>query len=132
MPQPVDRSKNLEELEGVKLGQAPCAPRAQVTCQGLRQKPIGSFSAENLRIMIEQGAGLAFLVPIALEMLEREPLAEGDFYPGDLLYSMLGVPAAFWRQQPEWRDRLRAIVDSLAEVPMELEEDIEAFRAATL
>ncbi|WP_410636547.1 contact-dependent growth inhibition system immunity protein [Amycolatopsis sp. cmx-4-83] len=31
-------------------------------------------------------------MPLALDLLERDPLAEGDFHPGDLLVALLKVP----------------------------------------
>ena len=44
---------------------------------------------EDLRIMIGQEIGLDYLIPVAVAELEREPLAEGDYYPGDLLANVI-------------------------------------------
>ena len=56
---------------------------------------------EDLRVLVGQQVGL----PVA------DPLAEGDFYPGDLLVSVVRVPAAFWGEHPELGARLRAVVE---------------------
>jgi len=43
------------------------------------------FSVEDLHIMVGQSIGLPYSVPLALQHLPKNPLAEGDFYLGDLL-----------------------------------------------
>lgn len=111
------RQKTLNELEGF-VPSPPTYPSALVnTCHRLRAKPIGQFSAEDLRIMIGQKIGLAFLIPLALERLEADPWVAGDLYPGDLLkVSALASDAGPTR--PELRNRLRAVIDrALGEVP---------------
>ena len=46
---------------------------------------------EDLQIMIGQQIGLPYLVPITLQRLRANVLAEGAFYPGDLLANVLRV-----------------------------------------
>ncbi len=128
---PVDRTKTLDELEGTEQSEPPDDSYLVTTCRRLRRKPVGRFSVEDLRIMIGQGIGLRHLVPLALEALEREPLAQGDYYPGDLLGSVLGVAGEFWAREWEWRDRVHAILAGLARAPEELEEAVTAFRRGT-
>jgi hypothetical protein len=60
--------------------------------------------------MIGQGLGLPYLVPIALEVLEANPFAKGDYYPGDLLKMVASVPLAFWSDHPSYRRRAAHIV----------------------
>jgi len=67
------------------------------TCYSLRKKPLIDFSVEDLRILIGQNIGLKYLIPIALEKLTDNILAEGDFYSGDLLTSVLTSNPDFWR-----------------------------------
>ena len=64
----------------------------------LRNKPLYEMTVEDLRILIGQGIGLKFLMPIALRVLSKDPLAEGMHYPGDLLASVLRAPSAFFAQ----------------------------------
>lgn len=101
-----DRSRSLDELEGDVWGDPEFASFLVTRCHTLRKKPVGDFSIEDLRIMIGQQIGLGFLVPLALEVLESNPLAEGDFYPGDLLSIVLRIPGQFWRQQPDLRKQV--------------------------
>jgi hypothetical protein len=85
------RAKTIEELEGVVLATPDYDSYVVSTVHRLRKKPIDEFTIEDLRIMIGQGIGLAFLIPLAINALERQPLAEGDFYAGDLLSSVIGA-----------------------------------------
>jgi hypothetical protein len=69
----------------------------------LRRRPVGQLGIEDLRVLVAQRVGLDVLVPLALARLEENPLAEGDFYPGDLLVAVLRVPPAYWQSRPERR-----------------------------
>ncbi|MEE2937847.1 MAG: contact-dependent growth inhibition system immunity protein [Planctomycetota bacterium] len=55
------------------------------------QKPIEDFTSEDLRIMIGRNIGLQFLMPTVVTALEDNPLAEGDFYLGDLLKNVTSI-----------------------------------------
>lgn len=68
-----------------------------ITCHRLRKKPLVDFSVEDLRIMIGQNIGLKYLVPIAIELLDDNILAEGDLYEGDLLTAVLSSDVGFWK-----------------------------------
>jgi len=70
---------------------------------------VRQFSVEDLRIMIGQNIGLQYLVPLALEHLQKNPLAEGDFYPGDLMKAVLSADSSFWREHPQWRNEIEEI-----------------------
>jgi CDI immunity proteins len=72
-----------------------------VECNALRKKPIKDFTLENLRQMIEQNMGLEFLIPVALEEIEKNILAHGDNYPGDLLMNLLTCEAMYWEQHKD-------------------------------
>lgn len=70
-------------------------------------KEICELSTEDLRIMIEQEFSLNDLVPIALELLEKSPLAKGSLYPGDLLYSVLKINTSFWQKKFVLQEEVR-------------------------
>jgi hypothetical protein len=52
---------------------------------------------------------LDVLVPLAIERLRDDPLAEGDLYPGDLLAALRRVDPGFWRRQPALAAALRSL-----------------------
>jgi hypothetical protein len=110
-----DRSKSLQELEHDECGDATYDSHVVRACHGLRRKPLRDFTAEDLRLMIGQAVGLVYLVPMALERLEENPLAEGDFYAGDLLAAVLGIDDTYWRTNENSSERLRRIIIQLRE-----------------
>jgi hypothetical protein len=53
---------------------------------------LDDFTVEDLRIMIGQKKiGLVHLLRLAIKTLTIDPLAEGDYYPGDLLMNVIGA-----------------------------------------
>ncbi|WP_410628483.1 contact-dependent growth inhibition system immunity protein [Amycolatopsis sp. cmx-8-4] len=110
----VDESLTLEQIEDRHWGNPPAdATRLIKTVYELRQKPIGSFGIEDLRILLLQQESVEVLVPVALTHLEKNPLAEGDFYPGDLLTAVLKIPQAYWQQHPDQRRRASAVITAV-------------------
>jgi hypothetical protein len=109
MLSPSDLDKSLQELEQSDWGEPTYHSHLLTTVHRLRRVPLRKFNVEDLRIMIGQGIGLLYLVPLALERLRKKPLVEGDFYPGDLLKNMLTADSTFWREHPEWREEVREI-----------------------
>ncbi|WP_433827519.1 contact-dependent growth inhibition system immunity protein [Actinoplanes sp. CA-015351] len=94
------------------------------TVHALRSRPIGELGTESLRLLISRQVGLAVLVPEALGVLEADPLAEGDFYPGDLLTAVLRVPAEHWAVHPDQGARLRAVLAAVD--PAEIDDEVQA------
>ncbi|WP_370950289.1 contact-dependent growth inhibition system immunity protein [Amycolatopsis sp. cg5] len=95
--QSADRRRSLEDVEGERWGGPPAdATRLIAEVHRLRQVPIAELTVEDLRLLIGQQIGLAVLVPVAIEVLQRDPLAEGDMFEGDLLRAVLRVDGGFW------------------------------------
>jgi len=93
----IDTNKTIEQLENIKWGKPNDDDSYLIkTCFELRQKPIVDFSIEDLRIMIGQEIGIDYLIPKALNKLKENILAEGDFYEGDLLKSVLEINKNYW------------------------------------
>ena len=104
-----DLGKSLQVLEGHDWGEPDYDSGLVQECHRLRRVPLREFTVENLRIMIGQNIGLEFLIPLALERLRDDPLAEGDCYPGDLLVNVLGAEATFWKEHADLLDVAREI-----------------------
>lgn len=97
-------------------------------CHQLRTKAVDKFSVEDRRIMIGQGISLPILVPKALTVLEADPLAEGDFFPGDLLASLLRLEASFWKSHHHLRARMSAVLADIDVEAADLARDVGRFR----
>lgn len=104
--------KNLSELERDARGVPVFDSHVVTECHRLRFVALKDFTIEDLRLMIGQNIGLDYLVPLALEHLETNPLIEGDFYPGDLLSNVIRVPRSFWIGHSDLRLRLVPIVET--------------------
>jgi hypothetical protein len=117
-----DRRKSLQDLERNDWGEPEYDSYLVQTCHRLRRVPLADFATEDLRIMIGQEIGLLFLVPLALEKLEQDPLAGGHCYPGDLLNAVLRIPESFWRIHYDMREALRRIIAKTKELLMSLED----------
>jgi hypothetical protein len=53
--------------------------------------------------MIGQQVALSLLVPRAIVVLESDPMAEGDLYPGDLLDVVLRIDRQYWLEnRAQW------------------------------
>lgn len=82
------KERSLEQLEGVWSDSEGISSLIK-RCHSFRKKPLGVLNTEELRTLIGQRIGLSYLLPIALEVLDKNPLAEGDVYAGDLLVSVV-------------------------------------------
>ncbi len=97
------KQKSLESLEK-KIWPTEAANESSYlikTCNQLRKKQLKDFTIEDLRIMIGQSIGLKFLIPLAIEILKTDILAEADLYEGDLLNSVLISDKDYWKQEKE-------------------------------
>ena len=94
----IDLYKTLEELDN-DIWTAPAGEFSflVLTIHRLRKKPLKDFTIEDLRIAIGQNLNLIHLIPIAIKELRQNILAEGDFYEGDLLKSVLTSDINFWQ-----------------------------------
>jgi CDI immunity proteins len=95
------------------------------TVRELRRKPIGGLTVEDMRLLLRQDVGLAYLLPLAVEILRIDPLAEADMCEGDLLAAVLTRSAEVWSEFPELERDVRLIVPELADVPPVLKREVE-------
>ncbi|MEK8035059.1 contact-dependent growth inhibition system immunity protein [Ideonella sp. DXS29W] len=106
----MNTSRTLEQLEGHPWPPPPSdATPLMARCHALRKVPIATLSAGDCRLLIGQDVGARHLVPLALNFAEAEPLLDSDYYPGDLLLSLLGVGAEYWSQHRDQYRRLLAV-----------------------
>jgi CDI immunity proteins len=98
----LDTTRPLEELEGISWGEPTYSSYVVVTYHRIRKKRLFDLTNEELRLGISQQMSLPYLLPIALERLSKDPFVAGDFYPGDLMASVLRVPNEALIGRPEW------------------------------
>ncbi|MFJ3235827.1 contact-dependent growth inhibition system immunity protein [Streptomyces sp. NPDC086787] len=130
MTRPLNRDCSLEELERDRWP-APSADdtRLVATALALRRRPIGELTVEDMRLLIGQDIGLPHLLPLALEVLRDNPMAEGHMYEGDLLSAVLTRNPSVWAECSELSRELRVIVLKLTGLPPDLQRKVERFLA---
>ncbi|MFF2849001.1 contact-dependent growth inhibition system immunity protein [Streptomyces sp. NPDC058001] len=128
MTRPLNRDRSLDELERARWP-APSADdtRLVTTAHALRRRPIGELTVEDMRLLVGQDVCLPYLLPLALEVLRENPMAEGHMYEGDLLSAVLTRHSSVWADFPELGRELRVIVSKLHGLPPDLQQRVERF-----
>lgn len=122
-------TKSLNDLPGRHLGNPPPNATGLVRqCHELHRKPLSSMTPADLRVLISQGFALDLLMPLAMQVLEKEPLIDTAYYPGDLFAAVLGVGASFWASRPNMRASVEVLLDKAQPLPREVEKGLAAFR----
>ena len=98
-------TKSIEQLEKDYWKEPSEFPTDMVKkCYQYRKISIAELTDEQIRLLISQQMGTEYLIGVALEKLEQNILTEGDFYEGDLLVAVSGLPTEFWTEnQTEFR-----------------------------
>jgi hypothetical protein len=104
------RQKSLDDLEGIEGVAHSRATSAGQEANDFRRKPIGELSAAELRRAIVSRMGVQYLIPLAIERLEADPLAATVFAKGDLLLAVLRAEP-HWSGQHGLRPRVRTLVE---------------------
>jgi hypothetical protein len=111
MARKMDTGKSLQELDGQDWGEPSYPSRLVTECHRLRRVPLKELSPDDVRLLLGQRIGQAYLVPLALDYLTADPFVSGRHYPGDLLEMLLMVPNSFWHDHPELRQSAVSIAN---------------------
>lgn len=107
------RYMTIENLEKQDFGNPNEAPTNMVKrCLELCKVPVDKFTVEDLRLMIGQEFSLQYLIPLAIEHLQKDIFAEGDYYPGDLLNNVLSVDTKFWTANRDLWTKINELIKS--------------------
>jgi hypothetical protein len=100
------RHKSLENLEKDEWKIFDSDSRLVRRTKELRKIPLENFTVEDLRLIIGQGFHLDYLIPLAVEKLTEDILAEGDLYKGDLLVAVTNSRQDYWDKLPDQKKEL--------------------------
>ena len=107
----MQENKSLEQLENDYWKDIDFPTTLVKKCHALRKVPLNQLSLEQVRLLLGQRLGTVYLIPIALQFLNENILAEGDFYPGDLLSNVLDLPPEDWRGNEQARIQLTELLN---------------------
>ena len=103
---------NLNQLEQCDWGDPPADATGLIErCYQYRRIPLCELADEHLRTLILQNISLPHLIPLAIAILDDNPLAAGDLNPGALLGTVLNADSKYWVAHPAERARVTAIVE---------------------
>lgn len=112
----------IEEIENIVWAPLPDDSSYLIRkCHELRRKDLNSFSIEEFRILISQNEALEILVPLAIDRLNENIFAEGYFYEGDLLKSVLTSEHTFWTKHTDLKQKVIALFKHNSRKLLELE-----------
>lgn len=93
--------------------------------RSIRNTPVEELTIEDVCKALRQRIHLTAVVPEALAILKREPLA-GEMYDGELLASLSVIDKEFWGENAPFAETLRAIIAPIrAEMDSDLKSDIQ-------
>jgi hypothetical protein len=115
--------ETLDELEGPAWADPDDPSPIVQRIRALGRMPLREFTPEDYRVVITQQRALGTLVPLALELLEAEPFAEGDLYCGDLLVAVARLTPGFWSEHKQLAVRLRRILAAALSRLGEVDDD---------
>jgi len=106
----MDETKSIEELEEDYWRDRDFPTPLVAKCFQYRRVPIKDLSVEQIRLLLGQKIGIKYLLPKALLILQENILAEGDYYPGDLLAYVLTLDNSDWKEHRELRQRFENLL----------------------
>ena len=115
---------SLDELEGEKLNDSDLQSGLIERCIIARKKKLNELTIGEIRTLLDQSIGLKYIIPMALSLLEADPLRSGGLYRGDLLVAILGVHQDYWLCNSVENNRLAEIRISVDEIYQTLSEDV--------
>ena len=106
----MEQLKSIEQLENDFWDNMDFPTPLVEKCFNYRKIPVKNLSIEQVRLLLGQSIGVRFLLPIALEFLQNDILSEGDFYPGDLLSSVLRLEEINWGGNDKLKGEFKELV----------------------
>ena len=97
------QAKSIEQLENDYWPEPDYQTPLIKKCHLFRKMPVDDLSVDQVRLLLGQKIGLKFLLPKAIAILQNDILAEGDYYPGDLLANVLRLDKEDWKNNPNQR-----------------------------
>lgn len=92
--------------------------------RAVRNTPIKDLAIEDLCRACRQRIHLDYVLPLALQALEEDPIA-GSMYEGELIASLVPVPIDYWRHHPAHAATLRMVIEGARrEGVVDLENDL--------
>ena len=119
-----DTWKSLAELDAADAAPAYANPALEKRLTQLQLMPLRKLDPAALLLLIQQGAGLPYAVPLAMQRLADAPFQQAGEYPADLLIAVLEAGDAFWRERPAlWSEMMGVLAAALEAIEAQRVEE---------
>ncbi|CDR33635.1 contact-dependent growth inhibition system immunity protein [Criblamydia sequanensis] len=108
-----DLNKSLQDLENSDWGEPKSDSSLENKCLQLRRVPLMDLKGSDLLRLISQDIGIEYLIPLAIELLRVDPLADRDVYPGSLLGALLEASYKYWDKNPNLREEVEKMYNKI-------------------
>jgi hypothetical protein len=105
----INRKQTIASLKNIKSNSEKATSLTKRVGNLIFNKRVEDLEIEDLRLLIGQNEALDICIPLALEILKSNPMAEGDFFAGDLLKNTLQADIDFWKSNKELKNQLERI-----------------------
>ena len=112
---PHDRSKSIEQLSGYYWLAPDFESNVVLKSHAMRRKPLAELSLEDIRMGVMQQVGVSYLVPLALEVVEKDPYAESLNFPAEIAEVLFNIPFEYWCAHKKLQDRLQRVFERIEE-----------------
>lgn len=109
----VDTGLSLEQLEHDYWPEPGVGTEASSLVRhahAYRKIPLNELELGHIRLLLRQAIGVRYVLPLAIDMLEKDPHVEGTYYPGDLLEAASRLSPSYWTDE-NLKQRFNAIKD---------------------
>lgn len=106
----ISMNKSIEELENSCWEHNDFDSYVVRTVQAARKKPLSELTNEEIRVLVGQKVGLKYILPMAVAILKKDPMAEIRFFEGDLLECVLRLSPADWSENSDELREFRSII----------------------
>ncbi len=121
----LDKEMGLSELPPSKGEEYPLPE----WYRSVREFPLEELDVEDICKACRQQIHSEYVVPLALEILQTEPLA-GDAYDGELFVSLKSVSPDYWPKHPNELQIVKSLIEKLLHdetIASDLSQDVEDF-----
>ncbi len=115
----LDKEKGIPDPPGVTDEEFPLP----AWYRAVRKTPLENLGIGDLCKACRQEIHLEHIVPLAIDALEKKPLA-GELYEGELLAALCGLPRKYWSEHHVEADRTLGIATQ-ADKQHDLIEDVK-------
>jgi len=106
------RQKSLENLEKEPWGETTYDSYLVRRMHEIRKLPLAELTNDDIAMLIRQQSSLDYIVPLALDKLQKDVLAYGDSScEGAIMDAVVQIRADFWKANKDYWSSIRDLLE---------------------